>query len=844
MENRRKFLKKAAALGITTAAGQKLIFTPFELTDAKLDGTILKLTPPSHTGIHYEPLEQITLEATEGGTIRVYDGKGNNYLNLTGQPNVVFQAGGALGNQVILYLDKKQRLLDFAAFRLDTQTKIEDEKNEFSELLGILHWSMVKDRLSDIYRYNGKLFHVFVRWLRDHVHTMKGMKYFYPELKSSIDLYAESQRKDGMIWDNIYPRTPEKNWWDRRFSYDGFIRIIEDGNYEFKRIPVENDVEYLFIEGIYYTWKATGDDQWMKSHLDKAIKAVRYSTTDPYRWSEKYKLLKRGFTIDTWDFQSREDTAMNEGNDIMVVELGKTRMGIMFGDNTGMAAGCKYLAEMLNHANRKPEAEKYRQMSNDLMSRLNELSWNGEFYTHHVPEDPNVKRNLGVDLSSQVSLSNAYSINRELTHEQCVAIIRTYQRIREEMPKSSPGEWYAIYPPFEKGFGSADSSSKWEYMNGGVTSIVAGELAHGAFEHGYERYGVDILRRIRNLAGKTGNYLHCTYRGAMPEKPERNFITLDLSPITNAVYPDPQAVNKENKRVWNYNAFHDVPFSLINPETGQHNCLQFPESIEPDEPKVLEVNQKAASLYFLQTSPPSLVGMIILEYEDGSELVDYITSGKSGFWWTEEQTNGQDYPASKKAWRSFNHPYYFALYAYGMNNPHPDKQISKIRFERARTRQFWNILGVTLCDKEVFFMPSIVSHGIPDNWGAAAVVYALVEGLAGIKDTGVAYDEVLLSPRWEAAGVKKVKTTAKYEASGGYLSYDYQYHPGNNELNINYTGNGGKYRIRILMPENKQPSAVTLNATPLHFNISRVENSVYLSFDHEGTGIYKLNIKF
>jgi hypothetical protein len=220
-----------------------------------------------------------------------------------------------------------------------------------------------------------------------------------------------------MIWDNIYPRTKEKNWWDRRFSYDGFITQIEDGQYEFKRIPVENDVEYLFIEGLYYTWKATGDDDWMESHLDKAIKAIKYSTTDPYRWSEKFKLLKRGFTIDTWDFQSNEDTAMNEGNDIMVVELGKTKFGIMFGDNTGMAVACRYLAEMLERTNRKSESERYRQLGKDLMTKLNEISWNGEFYTHHIPEDPDIIRDFGVDQSRQVSLSNSYSLNRDITHE-------------------------------------------------------------------------------------------------------------------------------------------------------------------------------------------------------------------------------------------------------------------------------------------------------------------------------------------------------------------------------------------------------------------------------------------
>src|SRR5690348_5051274 len=95
---------------------------------------------------------------------------------------------------------------------------------------------------------------------------------------------------------------------------------------------------------------------------------------------------------------------------------------------------------------------------------------------------------LGVDASKQVSLSNAYSLNRGLEHDQCVAIIKTYLGIKGNLLEGSPGEWFTIYPPFGKGLDG--HSRQWQYMNGSVTPIVAGELARGAFEHGFESYGV------------------------------------------------------------------------------------------------------------------------------------------------------------------------------------------------------------------------------------------------------------------------------------------------------------------------------------------------------------------
>jgi hypothetical protein len=219
----------------------------------------------------------------------------------------------------------------------------------------------------------------------------------------------------------------------------------------------------------------------------------------------------------------------------MVVELGKTRFGIMFGDNTGMAVSCAYLSEMLEQAGRMDEARQVAKTGEAMRARIDSLAWTGTHYLHHIPEDPQVWRDLGVDESRQVSLSNAYSLNRRMPREQAAAIINTYGRIREEMPAGSPGEWYAIYPPFERGFGKNDSSDKWEYMNGGVTSIVAGELARGAFEHGYERYGVDILERLLALAEETDGYLHCTYRGAMPSPPSRHFDPIDLRGRANVV---------------------------------------------------------------------------------------------------------------------------------------------------------------------------------------------------------------------------------------------------------------------------------------------------------------------
>ena len=82
-----------------------------------------------------------------------------------------------------------------------------------------------------------------------------------------------------------------------------------------------------------------------------------------------------------------------------------------------------------------------------MLSRLNALSWNGQFYRHFVFDTPT--KIPGVDLEKQLSLSNAYALNRGvLSDAQSDAILDTY--ISRRRPDAF-AEWYSIDPPFPAG---------------------------------------------------------------------------------------------------------------------------------------------------------------------------------------------------------------------------------------------------------------------------------------------------------------------------------------------------------------------------------------------------------
>src|SRR5512133_3121303 len=113
-----------------------------------------------------------------------------------------------------------------------------------------------------------------------------------------------------------------------------------------------------------------------------------------------------------------------------------------------------------------------------------------------------------------------------------VAIINTYLDLKKNLPAGSPGEWYAIYPPFEKGFDQHDA--KWQYMNGGVAPHAAGELARGAYENGYENYASEILFKIHKTGRENGNRVWFALTGSIPPPPPAPvFKTVDISKQAN-----------------------------------------------------------------------------------------------------------------------------------------------------------------------------------------------------------------------------------------------------------------------------------------------------------------------
>ena len=59
-----------------------------------------------------------------------------------------------------------------------------------------------------------------------------------------------------------------------------------------------------------------------------------------------------------------------------------------------------------------------------------------------------------------------------------------------------------------------------------------------------------------------------------------------------------------------------------------------------------------------------------------------------------------------------------------------------------------------------------------DAWGSSAMLYALMEGLAGIVDESLLFRRARIAPRWLAAGCAEASVDAVYGPSGATVGYD------------------------------------------------------------------------
>ncbi|OQC17005.1 MAG: hypothetical protein BWX73_00526 [Lentisphaerae bacterium ADurb.Bin082] len=349
-----------------------------------------------------------------------------------------------------------------------------------------------------VFIYGDRLIRVNLNWIRDYVLTMKGFRYTEKDLRSFPDLLLEKQHDKGFFYEIIAPVSDMHS--GRPWVRNGVITQMsspeccyyEEGmDFGLCRLELEADIEYLMVEGVYMIWQATGDDQWLAQAMPKLEKGLDYVCSDPLRWDSHYQLVKRPRTLDTWDFldnmRSSYDRAIHPDDP----------MGIFHGDNTGLYNARLIMAKLHRYLGDDAAAQRHEELAAALRERIMTLLWNGDFFRHFLALDP---VDYGVDEERQMSLSNAYALNRNiLSFAEKKRVIAAYRAMRDKY-QGEYDDFRNLEPPYPM----FHSRKAGQYVNGAIAPFVAGQLALGAFETGEESYGVDILKRMARKISRDG----------------------------------------------------------------------------------------------------------------------------------------------------------------------------------------------------------------------------------------------------------------------------------------------------------------------------------------------------
>lgn len=336
-------------------------------------------------------------------------------------------------------------------------------------------------------------------WIRDHVHVMKAMRHWEYDLKSFLDFIIQTQREDGQFYELI-KQVDDIHW---SFVRKDCYVMYPDDNLSLVRLELEADIEYLVVEGTVYLYKTTGDDKWLNEVLPKLEKGINYITSDEKRWDKERGLVKRPFTIDTWDFTYLPNAGHNRRIDP------DSPMSIMHGDNSGVYQAMNQLAWLNRRLGNDEKARSWEKRAQELKTNIFKYLWNGNFFIHQLHINHKGLDNLE---SERISLSNTYDINRGLTDvEQSRLIIEEYMNRKERT--NCAAEWFTIDPPYEKFY----TYTAGQYVNGALSPFTAGELAKAAFNNGYETFGWDIIQRFINLTKRDGTIYFLYYPDLTPQ---------------------------------------------------------------------------------------------------------------------------------------------------------------------------------------------------------------------------------------------------------------------------------------------------------------------------------------
>ena len=133
-------------------------------------------------------------------------------------------------------------------------------------------------------------------------------------------------------------------------------------------------------------------------------------------------------------------------------------------------------------------------------------------------------------------------------------------------------------------------------------------------------------------------------------------------------------------------------------------------------------------------------------------------------------------------------------------------------------------------DGEVYFLYNPISGkrqgGGPSAWGAAALISAFDEGLAGINDADCLYREINFSPKFTVCPYGEIRYLTGYEISHKFV--DVRYVLKDEGMRYDILSEAEKINAKILLPKGKHCKILLVNGKEVTFAAETVRASEYV----------------
>lgn len=221
----------------------------------------------------------------------------------------------------------------------------------------------------------------------------------------------------------------------------------------------------------------------------------------------------------------------------------------------------------------------------------------------------------------------------------------------------------------------------------------------------------------------------------------------------------------------------------------------------------------------------------------------------------EEYIKRKDETDNFAEWFSIDPAYkYFAghergSYVNGAISPFTAAELAKAALNNGYEEYGWDIITrfMKLVERDgapyfLYFPDSTPQpDGGPSAWGAAAFISAIDEGLAGINDAGVGYDEIFFAPKFPVTDYTELRYLTGYEKT--HTMVDVRYILTDEGMRYDIYSPAKKINAHILLPKGKTCTKLILNGKETDFSENRVMHSDYVDFTVNTNGADKVSIE-